>query len=192
MFCSSLPSSFFYIFISLSLFIAFILPNKDRKRRKWNDGKTDGWQERQGKKQGEIIGCEEKRGPFLAYINVWILKVLLLMCGCGCAALHLPPLLLLANHHTTLLYLGHSNVLLLSALADALCCNLRKIGWEEEKSEKSGRREGVVTGARSFLLSTILTSSFVMFFQYSFRLCFLPSLHVNLSHNHYFPQCELL
>lgn len=84
------------------------------------------------------------------------------MCGCGCAALHPPPLLLLANHHATLLYLGHSNVLLLSPLADALCCNLRKIGWEEEKSEESGRREGVVTEARSFLLSKNLTSSFVI------------------------------
>lgn len=51
------------------------------------------------------------------------------MCDCGCAALHPQPLLLLlANHHTTLLYLGHSNVLLLSPLADALCCNLQKIG----------------------------------------------------------------
>lgn len=38
-----------------------------------------------------------------------------------------PPLLpLLANHHTTLLYLGQSNVLLLSPLADTLCCNLQK------------------------------------------------------------------
>lgn len=37
-----------------------------------------------------------------------------------------PPLLLLllANHLTTLLYLGHSNVLLLPPLADALCHNL--------------------------------------------------------------------
>lgn len=83
--------------------------------------------------------------------------MLLLTCRCGCAALHPPHptrlLPLLANHHTTLLYLGHSNVLLLSPLADALCSNLRKIGWEEEKSEESGRREGVVTGARSSLPS---------------------------------------
>lgn len=109
----------------------------------------------------------EKRVNFLAYINVWIWKVLLLMCGCGCAALHPPPLLLLlANHRTTLLYLGHSNVLLLSPLADALCCNLRKIGWEEEKSAKSERREGVVTEARSFLHSKNWTLSFVISFQY--------------------------
>lgn len=79
---------------------------------------------------------------------------------------------LLANHHTTLLYLGHSNVLLLSPLADALCSNLRKIGWEEEKSEESGRREGVVTGARSSLPSKKNpTSSFVIFLPYSICLC---------------------
>lgn len=33
---------------------------------------------------------------------------------------------LLANHGTTLLYLGHGNMLPLSPMADALCCNLRK------------------------------------------------------------------
>lgn len=50
-----------------------------------------------------------------------------------------PLLLLLANHRTILLYLGHGNVLLLSPLADTMCCNLQKIGWE--KSEETGRRE---------------------------------------------------
>lgn len=92
------------------------------KRRNWNDGVMS--DRRHGGSNNWIKGGT---GPFLAYINVWILKVLLLMCGCGCAALHPPPLLfLLANHHTTLLYLGHSNVLLLSPLADVLCSNLWK------------------------------------------------------------------
>lgn len=52
-------------------------------------------------------------------------------CCCWCAAHYTPTqLLLLANHHSTLLYLGHGNVLLLSPLADTLCCNLpKKIGW---------------------------------------------------------------
>lgn len=63
-----------------------------------------------------------------------------------------PPLLLLllANHLTTLLYLGHSNVLLLPPLAEALCRNPphhpNKIGREEKISE-----EAVVTEARNFL-----------------------------------------
>lgn len=88
-----------------------------------------------------------------------------------------PQRLLLANHHTTLLYLGHSNVLLLSPLADALCCNLWKIDWE--KSEESGRREGVVTGARSFLPPRNVTVSFVILFQCRIRLFFhsLSSYH---------------
>lgn len=66
-----------------------------------------------------------------------------------CSPIPIPPVLssLLANHHTTLLYLGHCNVLLLSPMADALCRNLRKIGWEEERSEESGRREGLATEA---------------------------------------------
>lgn len=116
------------------------------KRRNWNDGVMS--DRRHGGTNNWIKGGT---GPFLAYINVWILKVLLLMCGCGCAALHPPPLLfLLANHHTTLLYLGHSNVLLLSPLADVLCSNLRKkkkknrLGggedwgkWEKRKSSDS-------------------------------------------------------
>lgn len=66
-----------------------------------------------------------------------------------CTPIPIPPLLspLLANHHTTLLYLGHCNVLPLSPMADALCRNLRKIGWEEERSEESGRRGGLATEA---------------------------------------------
>lgn len=99
---------------------------------------------------------------------------------------HPPPQrLLLANHHTTLLYLGHSNVLLLSPLADALCCNLRKIGWEEERSEESGRREGVVTEARSFLPPKKFNNVFCDFYSnavyvFSFLSFFLPPFHPSL------------
>lgn len=66
-----------------------------------------------------------------------------------------PPLLLLllANHLATLLYLGHSNVLLLPPLADALCHNpphhpnpKKKIGRKEKRSEETGTKE-----ARNFL-----------------------------------------
>lgn len=102
------------------------------------------------------------------------------MCDCGCAALHPQPMfLLLANHHTTQLYLGHSNVLLLSPLADALCCNLQKIGWEEEKSVESGRRDEVVTEAKSFLPCKNWTSSFMISFQNSL-LSLLFSFHLSL------------
>lgn len=37
------------------------------RRRNWSDGVTDEWQERWGKKEGEIIGG---MGRFLACINV--------------------------------------------------------------------------------------------------------------------------
>lgn len=141
---------------------------KMRRGRKWDDRWVTG--EMVEGLEGEVDRWKEKKGPFLAYINVWILKVLLMMCDCVWAAQHPQPLLLLlANHHTTLLYLGHSNVLLLSPLADALCCNLQKIGWEEEKSMESGRREGVVTEARSFPPYKNWTSSFVNLFQYDFQ-----------------------
>lgn len=74
-----------------------------------------------------------------------------------CTPIPIPPLLssLLANHHTTLPYLGHCNVLLPSPMADALCRNLRKIGWEEERSEESGRREGLATEAEGGELSPL-------------------------------------
>lgn len=72
-----------------------------------------------------------------------------------------PFSLLLANHHTTLLYLGHSNVLLLSPLADTLCCNLQKIGWKEEKSEEIER----------FEKPTSKTESLLMCFPFNYSIC---------------------
>lgn len=188
-----LRPSFIFLFLSLFFSIApTLIPSffpegtqnrwrrkwKGKDRKKWNGGLTDEWQERWRKKRGRDNWIKKgETGPFLAYINVWILK--------GASAvdvLHCTPpplLLLLANHHTTLLYLGHSNVLLLSPLADALCCNLRKIGWEEEKSEESGRREGVVTEARSSLPSKNWTSSFVISFPNTVSI-FLSSRHLSL------------
>lgn len=52
-----------------------------------------------------------------------------------------PPLLplFLANHLATLLYLGHSNVLLLPPLADALCHNLPP-PLKKRRKKETGRR----------------------------------------------------
>lgn len=137
----------------------FSLPNVEtcrRGKKRW--GKTESGVDRKKDKVGQRSNGREIRGddsikretgPSPSYINVGILKVPLLTCDCAAPQPPPPPLhpsthpallLLLANQHATLLYLGHSDVLLLSPPADALCCNLRKIGCEEEKCEESRRR----------------------------------------------------
>lgn len=106
------------------------------KKRNRSEGETHEWQE--GRRRDNL----RRRPISVSY------KCLNFKGGCAdvgistrCTPIPIPPLLssLLANHHTTLLYLGHCNVLLPSPMADALCRNLRKIGWEEERS--GGERE---------------------------------------------------
>lgn len=117
---------------------------RDWKEKNWSEGETHEWQE--GRRRDNL----RRRPTSVSY------KCLNFKGGCAdvgistrCTPIPIPPLLspLLANHHTTLLYLGHCNVLPLSPMADALCRNLRKIGWEEERSEESGRRGGLATEA---------------------------------------------
>lgn len=170
--CYSLPLSSFHDFCAWLSFISLLssphffwcAEEKNGKREGTERERNQWWMAREMRKK-ERIGGVFRMYKYLnfkgASADVSMLK---------CYTTPPAPLLwlLLANHHTTLLYLGHSNVLLLPPLADALCCNLQKIGRKEEKSE-----EGVVKRTFSWTKNEALLLWFSSIWMFLLPLCLL-------------------